>query len=280
MRPTWFPSLLVITSLCLTGVGCVSRSDFESAVIDLSVSQAEHGAAAGREALVRHRLAELEAEVRAQQATIAADNAELEARQARIDALEGQVAAAMQSLDATHLQVAELSARFERLRALEEANARRNAIYRQFVERFREMIDAGQLTVRIERGRIVIDMPQDILFDSGSADLGDVGSVALRQVAAVLSDFDDRQFQVEGHTDNVPIRTSRFPSNWELSTARALSVVHLLVGAGLSPTNLSAAGFGEFRPRAGNETDAGRALNRRIEIVLVPDLGELAGELP
>ena len=72
------------------------------------------------------------------------------------------------------------------------------------------------------------------------------------------ANFSDRRFQIEGHTDNVPIKSARFPSNWELSTARALAVVHLLTDMGVTPENLSAAGFGEFRPRADNDTDEGK----------------------
>ena len=83
-----------------------------------------------------------------------------------------------------------------------------------------------------------------------------------------------------GHTDDVPIHTARFPSNWELSTSRALAVVHLLTDMGVTPENLSAAGFGEFRPRADNESDEGRKLNRRIEIVMLPNLDILSSELP
>ena len=96
----------------------------------------------------------------------------------------------------------------------------------------------------------------------------------------MLKQFSDRRFQIEGHSDNVPIKSARFPSNWELSTARALSVVHLLTEMGVTPENVSAAGFGEFRPRADNETEEGKQLNRRIEIVMLPNLDILSSELP
>lgn len=163
-------------------------------------------------------------------------------------------------------------------RALEEARERqaaadaRDAIYRQLKDRLQAMIDAGKLSVRIARGRMVIDLKQDILFASGESEVSDIGVETLRAVAAALAEFEDRQFQVEGHTDNVPIKTSRFPSNWELSTARAVAVVKLFIDAGMNPDNLSAAGFGEFQPRADNASDEGRALNRRIEVAMVPDL--------
>ena len=163
-------------------------------------------------------------------------------------------------------------------RALEEARRRqeaadaRDAIYRQIKARLQAMIDAGKLNVRVSRGRMVIDLKQDILFPSGSAELSDLGVETLREVASALAEFPERSFQVEGHTDNVPIKTTRFPSNWELSTARAVSVVTLFIEGGMNAEDLSAAGYGAFQPRADNASDEGRALNRRIEVVMLPDL--------
>ena len=92
------------------------------------------------------------------------------------------------------------------------------------VEKLRSMIDAGQLKVAIRNGRMIIVLPNDVLFDSGKVDLKPAGKEALTQVANVLAGIGDRRFLVAGHTDNVPIKTSRFPSNWELSTARAVEV--------------------------------------------------------
>ena len=82
---------------------------------------------------------------------------------------------------------------------------------------------------------------------------------------------------MEGHTDNVPIRTEQFPSNWELASARALTVLKTMVDAGLPAARVSAASFGDSKPTAGNDTTDGKALNRRIEIVVVPDLSSLPG---
>ncbi len=166
------------------------------------------------------------------------------------------------------------------LRSIENETKRRNQIYEKFVNRLKTMIDGGQLTVSIEQGRIVINLPNNVLFKSGSANLNPEGEEALTEIASVLSQFSDRRFQIEGHTDNKPIKSARFPSNWELSTTRALSVVHLLTDMDVVPENISAAGFGEFQPRADNETEEGRQLNRRIEIIMLPNLDILSNELP
>lgn len=174
----------------------------------------------------------------------------------------------------------ESNLQIEMLREVEYETQRRNEIYAQFVERLQGMIDAGQLSVNIRNGRIVIELPNNVLFDSGRAQLNAEGREALTQVADILTQFEDRRFQVEGHTDNNPINSALYPSNWELSAARALAVVHLLIDAEVNPINLSAAGFGEHQPRAENETPEGRQLNRRIEIVMLPNLDILSNEIP
>ena len=101
------------------------------------------------------------------------------------------------------------------------------------------------------------------------------GREAISSVASVLATIEGRKFQVTGHTDNVPIRSSRFKSNWELSAARAVEVVKVMIAAGLAPTRLSAAGYADQLPIAGNEDAVGRLQNRRIEIVVMPNLEEL-----
>lgn len=165
----------------------------------------------------------------------------------------------------------------EQLNALQAENRERERLYKEMTERFNKLISAGQLDVTMIDGRLVINMPQDILFKSGSADVERDGRNALLEVGSVLAELRDRQFQVEGHTDNVPISSRRFPSNWELSSARALSVVHILQEGGVPSKNLSAAGYGEYHPVASNDTKESRKLNRRIEIVVLPNLDALDG---
>ncbi|MCA9619245.1 MAG: OmpA family protein [Myxococcales bacterium] len=166
-------------------------------------------------------------------------------------------------------------ARLEELRKAQEAAQKRAALYQQLLAKFKGMIDAGDLSIVVRNGRMVLQLRNDVLFDSGKVSLKGEGEVALREVAKVLATLDDRDFQVAGHTDNVPISTDRFPSNWELSTARAVNVVKFLEGEGVKPSLLSAAGYGEYDPVASNDVADGKAKNRRIEIVLQPNLSEL-----
>lgn len=178
---------------------------------------------------------------------------------------KAQIAAAM----------ADTAARLEELRKQKAAADARAQTYRDLVAKLHSMIDSGQLKVATREGRMIIELPNDILFDSGRTDVKADGKAALAKVAQVLASVPDREFLVAGHTDNVPIRTEQFPSNWELSTRRAVEVVHYLVSQGMNPKKLAAAGYGEFDPIAANDTNEHRAQNRRIEIVLQPNISDL-----
>ncbi len=171
--------------------------------------------------------------------------------------------------------MADTAARLEELRKQKAAADARAATYRDLVAKLHSMIDAGQLKVVTRNGRMIIALPNDILFDSGRTDVKTDGKTALAKVAQALATVPDREFLVAGHTDNVPIKTELFPSNWELSTRRAVEVVHFLVQQGMNPKKLAAAGYGEFDPIAANDTTEHRAQNRRIEIVLQPNIGDL-----
>lgn len=138
--------------------------------------------------------------------------------------------------------------RLEELRRAQAAADARRQLFKQFLRKLKSMIDAGQLRVVMRAGRLVIQLPNDVLFDSGPKSLKTAGKQALTELAKVLATVPGRSFQVTGDTDNVPIHTERFPSNWELSTARAVEVVHFLTSQGVDPHALSAAGYGEFDP--------------------------------
>lgn len=163
----------------------------------------------------------------------------------------------------------------EDLKAKERQAQQRLATFRGMIERFQKMIESGKLRVRIVRGRMVVELAENILFDSGRADLKQEGQAALTEVASVLASIADRDFQIAGHTDNIPIKSAKFPSNWHLSSARALTVAIYLADHGVPPVRLSAAGYADTQPAASNDTPEGRQQNRRIEIVLMPNLDEL-----
>jgi len=166
-------------------------------------------------------------------------------------------------------------ANVEELRKQKAAADARAATFKNLMSKLRSMIDAGQLKVVIRNGRMLITLPNDVLFDSGKTQIKDEGKIALAQVAQVLATITDRQYIVAGHTDNKKIKTAKFPSNWELSTARAVEVTKFLVDNGMRPESLAAAGYGEYSPVVANDTPENLAQNRRIEIVLQPNIGDL-----
>lgn len=145
--------------------------------------------------------------------------------------------------------------------------------YAQMIEKMKSEIAEGQVTITELRGRLTVNMVDAILFDSGKADIKPEGRQVLQKVADVIGQAEDKAIRVEGHTDNVKVSAAlarAFPSNWELSAARAINVARYLQRLGVDPALLSAAAYGEHRPVSENETPEGRAKNRRIEIVLVP----------
>jgi chemotaxis protein MotB len=127
------------------------------------------------------------------------------------------------------------------LRRAEAAAQARSALFQKLAARLERMIDAGDLQITLRSGRMVLVLPNDVLFDSGKAEIKARGREALGQVAAALASFEGRRYQVAGHTDNVPIRHSGFASNWQLSAERALEVVRFMIQAGMKPDALSAA---------------------------------------
>lgn len=134
-----------------------------------------------------------------------------------------------------------------------------------------EIADKQVLLQRTSRG-LIISMANDILFDSGKAKVKRSANSVLERIASVLNEtVPDRDIGVEGHTDNVPIQHSNWKSNWELSSSRATIVLHYLIDkCGVNPKRLSAIGYGEYRPIESNDTKAGRARNRRVEIIILP----------
>src|SRR5580700_6790352 len=215
MTPMRHPALLLL--LALSGCG-VSRADFDAKAHEAEVSKQEAEGAKGKLALLQQQLAEDEKQV---------------------GQLKGSLGIA-QSQAMTDEQKSQLD---EAKRAVQEAQER-GKLLDDLQTKFKKMIDAGHLKVTTRHGRVVLQLHNDVLFDTGSADVKATGKQKL------------------------------FPTNWELSTARAIAVVKLLTAQGVDPTTLSAAGYGPYDPVAPNATPDGMAKNRRIEITLVPHVAD------
>jgi len=203
-----------------------------------------------------------------------AENDELSQRIAQLDAeikvLEAQLDDLAREAGITKAELEEL--RKEKAKRLAELQ-----VYKDLFGQLKALVDAGTIQVEFRKGMLVVKLSSAILFDSGKTDLKEQGQTALGDLAKALKTVGGRDFLVSGHTDNVPIKTARFKSNWELSTARAVEVVKFLIEVGMDPNHIGAAGFGEHDPASDNSTEEGRAQNRRIEVVLLPKLGDIPG---
>jgi chemotaxis protein MotB len=142
---------------------------------------------------------------------------------------------------------------------------------RQVQDAMQSLIDAKLVTVRRENMWLEIEINADILFPSGAGEFAPVAEPVLDKLAEVLKPFPN-PIRVEGHTDDRPIKTAAFPSNWELSAARAASVVHQFTRQGIDPLRLEIVGFGEFRPRQPNDTSEGRNANRRVVVLVLEEV--------
>jgi chemotaxis protein MotB len=184
-----------------------------------------------------------------------------------------------QSISELRRKVADLEAENARLKAENESlvKAREEQVqkvsstYEDMIEQLKSEISKGQITISELKGKLTVNMVDSILFDSGRAEVKKGGLEILGKVVSVLKGVSDKSIRIEGHTDDVQISRAlaqRYPTNWELSAARAVNVARFLQDQGIDPGNLSAAAYGEWKPVATNDTAEGK--NRRIEIILVP----------
>ena len=198
--------------------------------------------------------------------------------QAQVELTEAKSAMAKANAEAASMRE-KLAADEQHLQELEKEKEAVVQTHQSLEDEMRAALESKYVTISQLQGKLTVNILDRILFDSGEADLKPDGAAVLRKVAEILDQHTNLQIHVVGHTDNVPIRPgarARFPSNWELSTARATAAVRFLVEkAGVDPRRLGAIGYGEFRPVADNATTEGRAKNRRIAITIVSE--EVAG---
>jgi chemotaxis protein MotB len=211
---------------------------------------------------------------------------------------EALTAAAKQEIRSEKAQISELEKRAEQLEAEKEELQTQKAelaksiaakdgelsevkgTYQSFQDKMKDEIARGEINLEETGGKLRVGLVDKILFDPGEAEISKRGEEVLARVAEALVAIPDKQVQVSGHTDRMPINSKlveRYPTNWELSASRAIHVVRFLAEKANVPANrLVASGYGEFHPVASNKTPAGRARNRRIEILLTPMLAPVA----
>lgn len=190
--------------------------------------------------------------------------------------MEGSVDDLSQEKDALSKQKDEMTQALEELRKRKEESEARVTEFKNLLDKFKAFIDTGKLKIKIIDGRMVIVLSSDVLFASGSKELSPNGKKAITEVTAILTKIENRKFQIEGHTDSDRYRVIG-QTNWDLAADRAINVLYTMLKAGLPESKISAASFGDSRPIVPNDTSANKAQNRRIEIVVVPDLSLLPG---
>jgi len=206
-------------------------------------------------------LASLDSDLNALVASVRHSQADIAATRAQRAALEQELSSAKQTLEALEAERTRQTSRAETLRAM--------------LEKLDGLIRDRRLTLRVVDNRMVVSLPDDVLFASNDARVQAKGKELLDQVAEVLKAVPDRQLQVAGHTDARPVRYGRYPDNWRLSAERAIHVMLYLVERGVPRDRMSAAAYADTRPSDPAQTEVAARLNRRIEIVLMPKLDEL-----
>jgi len=218
-------------------------------------------------------LQQQKAELEKQRADLAQQKYQLEVKSSELaqqkSDLELRSADLEQQNSAIQQQVATLE---QQKAALLEASQQRQQQYEALVQNLSKEVEQGQLQVRQYKNMLAVDLAEQIFFDSGRAKLKPGGKEVLKKVGDVLKGYQNKIIRVVGHTDNVPIAKalqSTFPTNWELSVARATNVVRFLQEVGIEPERMVASGRSEYDPVAPNDTAEGRQKNRRIEIMLI-----------
>ena len=225
----------VVFAAALTAGGCVSTGEYEKL-------QAEKN----------QEIATLQKERNGLQEQVQG----LQSQRSRLEQQQGDL---RKQVDALEQQKAQL----------QTASQQKLSQYDSLVKNLTEEVKKGELQVRQYKDMLTVDVAEQLFFDSGRADLKDTGKAVLKKVGEALKGYEDKVIRIVGHTDNVPIKTKVFPSNWELSVARATTVVRYLQETGMPPERMVASGRAEYQPIASNDDPEGRRKNRRIEITLI-----------
>jgi chemotaxis protein MotB len=260
---------IAILAQSFFSMGCgVSKKIHQSVLNDLESVKADLASTRAQKESLDQAVQDLKKKLDDLESTLAARNTELEA-------LRQQNLELMNARNNLMTEVEDLQARTGQLTEAKNKEIEKlKGTYDSLVSELKDEIKKGEIKVTQVLDRLSVNMVEKILFDSGSAEIKPEGLKVLERLGGVLKKVTDKQIRVEGHTDNIPIGgklAERFPTNWELSAARATNVVKFLSEkAGVDPKFLTAAAYSMNRPVASNDTKEGRAQNRRIEIALIP----------
>lgn len=275
--------VLVLTMALLAG-GCVMKGTYLQKVEeadtlgkDLTTLEQRYRDLQTENSALKARIDELQAQISG--LTTDKERLTLESKELS-DSLKASRSEALQSISELRQRIADLEEENRKLqddlaglRKASEAKVREvSRTYESLLETLKNEIALGQVSISEMKGRLTVNLVESTLFASGKAEIKAEGTVVLQKLIDILKEMKNKTIMIEGHTDNVPISEAlaeKFPSNWELAAARAINVARFLQQQGVDPTQLAAVSYGEYRPVESNDSQEGRARNRRIEITLV-----------
>lgn len=285
--------LIVLTALMTATLsGCLVAeskylkkvSEFDALIVEQDELQNRHNALLADNSKLRAALGKLESdhatlkEVKVKlDETVAALTKDRKDLEKDLTSSKGEsqqrIAELRQKISAMESENGRLRQEIIDLQKAKEEVQKASKTYEQLLDKMQSEISQGQVTISELKGKLTVNMVDAVLFNSGKAEVKENGLAVLQKVVDILKNVKDKTIRIEGHTDNVPIRGSllnKYATNWELSAARAINVTRFLQEQGLEPAQLMATAYGEYKPVATNDSDEGKAKNRRIEIVLVP----------
>ena len=270
--------LLAVAAALLVLGGCVAKSDYLRKQAEADALSRDVAALTAENQGLRERISGIEERFNGLQAEKERFTAERNDLDARLNTLKEET---NRTIEEQRNRVTELEGDKQMLgesiallKKAKEAEVKTvSKTYEQLLAEMKGEIEQGQIAITELQGKLTVDVLDKILFDSGQAEVKPEGLAVLKRVVEILMTVMDKVIRIEGHTDNIPIAgalAKRYPTNWELSAARAINVTRYLEKEGIDPIILSAAAFGEYQPVAENDTPEGRAKNRRIAIILLP----------
>lgn len=280
MKRTLIPVALIAGGLLLTG--CVSKKQFEGLQADYNKLQAENSelTKANQQAQVKIAAgAATRKSLEDQLAEARKNNDDLKAQYASLQSsLDKSLAAGSQSSVNISKLVDEINASNKFIKQLVEAKDKSDSLNMALTNKLTRSLtpkESEEVNVQVIKGVVYISLADNMLYKSGSYEIGDRAGETLSKIAKIIMDYKEYDVLVEGNTDNVPISQKNIRNNWDLSTLRASSVVQALQNDyGVDPKRLTAAGRGEYNPIASNDTALGKQRNRRTQIIITPKLDQ------
>jgi chemotaxis protein MotB len=261
-------SFILITASLFTA-GCISNGKY-------AASQQALQSARNDSAQLANKVTSLENSVSQMKTQIGSLNAQVSDLAFKAGQFSTDAADKASQLSQSKEQLAAEQARLIQLQALMDQQKKSIEDIRKKMSEALVGFTSKELTVSIKNGKVYVSLQENLLFPSGSASVNPNGIQALGKLAAVLNVNTDITVNIEGHTDSIPIRSNLYPDNWALSTARAVSIVRVLIkNYQVDPVRLTASGQSQYDPVESNSTPQGRAQNRRTDIILSPNLNEL-----